>query len=106
MPQNVTTFVIIGTKYWEYGLDIQTSDLRLKSQFPRLLSTIGVPGEIEIMAALTVEDQGLIFLFSNDSYWVFDGYLNIFVTVPRVPINEGFPGIPNGINAAFQWQGK
>ncbi|XP_072326071.1 vitronectin-like isoform X2 [Scyliorhinus torazame] len=91
--KNGSIFAFQGEYYYE--LD----KFSVVSEHPRLISDVwGMPGPID--AALTrVNCEGKTYIFKNESYWRFnDGILED--GFPKL-IKNGFPGIPNNIDASL-----
>ncbi|KAM3920437.1 matrix metalloproteinase-18-like [Leptodactylus fuscus] len=95
-------YVFKGEYFWD--LSHGKLPMTQKKKFPQLISSKWKELPASIDAAIrmqnpTADQDGKIFFFKGDQYWKYDndkmepGY-------PK-PINEGFPGVPNSVDAAF-----
>jgi hypothetical protein len=48
---------------------------------------------------------GTLFIFKGSQYWKYSNLNQLYSGYPR-QISDGFPGIPNNLNAAFIWSGN
>ena len=98
--------LIAGTNYWAYDTPLlSTSQIEIKPNFPKPLSNLGLPNDVTIVAALSNRDQNRIYLFTEDMFWSFDGNLGSLNAASPEMTSGRWPGIPNGFDAAFSWQG-
>lgn len=83
-----------GTEYWEYD------DLDPKPGFPKPISELGLPNEID--AALPWGYTGKTYFFKGKKYWRYDEYnKQVDEGYPKF-IREGWNGVPGNLFAAFR----
>ncbi|XP_053561039.1 matrix metalloproteinase-18 [Bombina bombina] len=89
-----------GTKYWALsGFDI------LKD-FPKSIYELGFPRTVKrIDAAVHSDHTGKTYFFVADKYYSYDEKNNIMDKDSPKKIIDGFPGIGNKVQAAFQSKG-
>ncbi|XP_071970227.1 matrix metalloproteinase-18-like [Engystomops pustulosus] len=90
----------------EYFWDLNHGKLPMtpKKKYPQLISTKWkeLPASIDASIRMqnpTAGQDGKIFFFKGDRYWKYDND-QLEAGYPK-PIKEGFPGIPNSVDAAF-----
>ncbi|KAG5893486.1 hypothetical protein JTB14_010537 [Gonioctena quinquepunctata] len=95
--KNGKTYFFKGSKYWRY------KGKKVDGLYPKEISEgfTGVPDDLD--AAMVWSGNGKIYFYKGSKFWRFDPSQRppVKTTYPK-PISN-WDGVPNNLNAAFQW---